>query len=169
MKRVNFSSDGKLVGVDGKVVGNRGKPRVENFQRQSDFSKDYNTERDFKEENGNLITSEDLDFLKEEKPEVEDIFEKSFWSLYDKGKALEPLRFSNGKTQEDVVKEVVDFVEAGKKVIFLHGVCGSGKSAIALNIARALGKSAIVVPIKSLQKQYEKDYMGDKYVLNKRG
>ena len=107
MKRVNFSSDGKLVGVDGKVVGNRGKPRVENFQRQSDFSKDYNTERDFKEENGNLITSEDLDFLKEEKPEVEDIFEKSFWSLYDKGKALEPLRFSNGKTQEDVVKEVV--------------------------------------------------------------
>jgi Rad3-related DNA helicase len=172
MKRVSFGSDGKLVGVDGKVLGKKRQPIANSYmssgrgvQRQSKFDE----ERDYREENGKLVTSEDLDFLKEEKPEIENIFEKDYWSLYDNGKALEPLRFSNGKSQEDIVRDVVELIEKGKKVIFLHGVCGTGKSAIALNIARVLGKSSIVVPIKSLQKQYEKDYMGDKYVLNKKG
>ncbi|MBM3247367.1 DUF2075 domain-containing protein, partial [Candidatus Pacearchaeota archaeon] len=91
------------------------------------------------------------------------------WSLFEEKKGvikeLVPKRFSNGKTQEDVVNEVVAEVKKGRKVIFVHGVCGSGKSAIALNIARELGKASIVVPIKNLQRQYEKDYMQEKYVL----
>jgi Rad3-related DNA helicase len=89
------------------------------------------------------------------------------WSLYENDEFLEPLKFSNGKTQEDVVKEVLNAIEQGHKIIFVHGICGTGKSAIALNIARNLGKTSIVVPGKNLQTQYQKDYEGKKYLLKK--
>ena len=87
------------------------------------------------------------------------------WSLYKRkaddsgigtglfnytGEKMEPLKFSNGKTQEDVVNEVMDAIGAGNKIIFIKGVCGSGKSAMALNIAKNFKKSSIIVPIKSL-------------------
>ncbi|MBI2452232.1 DEAD/DEAH box helicase family protein [Candidatus Pacearchaeota archaeon] len=104
------------------------------------------------------------------KQKLEQIFQtqdREYWSLYEDSNNLEPLKFSNGKTQEDVVKEVVSQIKEGKKIILLHGVCGTGKSAIALNIARVLGKTCIVVPIKNLQKQYEQDYMSKKYLLKK--
>jgi len=87
------------------------------------------------------------------------------WSLYDKDKFLEPLRFSNGKTQEDVVREILKSIKEGNKVIFIHGVCGTGKSAIALHLAKELGKTSIVVPTKNLQEQYRKDYENEKYIL----
>ena len=89
------------------------------------------------------------------------------WNLYEGDKFLEPLKFSNGKTQEDVVKEVLNAIKEGQKIIFIHGICGTGKSAIALNIARNLGKTSIVVPGKNLQTQYQKDYEGTKYLLKK--
>lgn len=99
------------------------------------------------------------------------------WSLNEKKgekgilkeQPLAPLMFSNGKTQEDVVKEIIKAIEDGNKIIFLHGVCGTGKSAIALNLAKEIGKASIVVPVKSLQKQYEQDYMHKKYLLKKNG
>src|SRR3989338_4833160 len=102
------------------------------------------------------------------------------WSLYQKENFLKPLKFSNGKTQEDVVKEVLESIKEGNKIIFIHGMCGTGKSAIALNIAKNLGKSSVIVPGKNLQNQYKKDYglsqvrsassasiqsKGDKYLL----
>lgn len=87
------------------------------------------------------------------------------WSLYDDGKFLEPLVFSNGKSQEDVVKEVVQEIKKGTKIIFIKGMCGTGKSAIALNLAKELGRASIVVPVKALQKQYEDDYSKKKYIL----
>jgi len=89
------------------------------------------------------------------------------WSLYDKKGALKPRIFSNGKSQEHVVQEIVKEVEKGKRVIFLKGVCGSGKSAIALNLAKELGKASVVVPVKALQKQYEEDYSNKKYLMKK--
>ncbi len=66
------------------------------------------------------------------------------WSLYKKnqgdteqetgegifnytGEKLCPLKFSNNKTQEDVVKEVLDEINKGTKIIFIKGVCGTGK------------------------------------------
>ncbi len=49
------------------------------------------------------------------------------WSLYENGKFLEPLVFSNGKSQEDVVREVLEEIKKGKKVIFIRGACGTGK------------------------------------------
>lgn len=91
------------------------------------------------------------------------------WNLYSGDKFLSPLCFSNGKSQEDVVKEVLNLINEGKKIIFIHGVCGTGKSAIALNLANELGKTSIVVPGKNLQAQYKKDYEGDKYLKKKTG
>jgi Rad3-related DNA helicase len=91
------------------------------------------------------------------------------WSLYDKDKFLEPLKFSNGKNQEDVVKEILNSIKEGKKVIFIRGMCGTGKSAVALNIAKELGKTSIVVPGKALQNQYKQDYENDKYLLKNNG
>ncbi len=82
---------------------------------------------------------------------------------------LEPLVFSNNKSQADVVKEILDEVEAGHKLIFVRGVCGSGKSAMALNLARHFKKTSIVVPIKSLQEQYETDYTKKKFILKRDG
>ncbi len=87
------------------------------------------------------------------------------WNLYENGKFLEPLMFSNGKTQEDIVKEVLNSIEKGHKIIFIRGMCGTGKSAIALNIAKEVGKASIVVPIKNLQEQYKRDYENKKHIL----
>jgi len=104
------------------------------------------------------------------------------WSLYERkeedseegaglfnysGEKLEPLKFSNGKTQADIVDEVLDTIKAGNKIIFIKGICGSGKSAIALNLARHFSKTSIIVPIKSLQEQYEKDYTQKKFIMKK--
>ncbi len=92
------------------------------------------------------------------------------WSLYEKGgEFLKPLKFSNGKTQDDVVKEVLDAIEQGHKIIFIHGICGTGKSAISLHLAKELGKTSVIVPGKNLQNQYKKDYEKDKYILGNDG
>lgn len=85
----------------------------------------------------------------------------------DKSEELPPLMFSNGKSQADVVGEVLDAINSGNKIIFIKGVCGTGKSAIALNLSRHFEKTSIVVPIKSLQHQYEKDYMRKMFILKK--
>jgi len=143
---MEFDSSGKLIGVDGKL---------------GSFSE--KKERIRKD----LKTSESLEFLRER--EFEGIFDKKYWSLYSEDRKLNPLVFSNGKSQEDIVEDIVNLIEQGKKVIFLHGVCGTGKSAIALNIARSLGKASVVVPIKSLQRQYEEEYMKSKYVVKPNG
>ncbi len=87
------------------------------------------------------------------------------WSLYKNSEFLKPLKFTNGKSQEDVVQEVLESIKRGAKVIFIKGMCGTGKSAIALNIAKNLGKTSVVVPGKSLQSQYRRDYEKEKYIL----
>ena len=90
------------------------------------------------------------------------------WSLFnEKNEALPPLKYTNGKTQEDVVTEIKNKIEEGHKVIFVKGQCGSGKSALALNLANVLGKTSIVVPVKYLQAQYELDYTRKYHLLKK--
>ncbi|OYT35905.1 hypothetical protein B6U91_02250 [Candidatus Pacearchaeota archaeon ex4484_71] len=91
------------------------------------------------------------------------------WSLYKDKEFLKPLCFSNNKTQMDVVKEVLRHFDEGKKIVFIHGICGTGKSAIALNIAKEIGKTSIVVPGKNLQNQYKRDYEGEKCIRGKDG
>ncbi len=87
------------------------------------------------------------------------------WSLHTtEGDHLEPRTFSTGKTQEDIVQDVLRAVKEGHKVIFLHGRCGTGKSAVALNVAKELGRASVVVPVKYLQHQYEEDYTKKKVI-----
>jgi len=150
MSKIKFDSRGKPI------------PLVKTRDSQIwDFESKNNTPKK------QLKTSSSLEFLKEAKA-VGDIFSTDYWSLYQGEKRLEPLKFKNGKTQEDVVREIVD-LSKNHKVIFLHGTCGSGKSAIALNVARILGKSSIVVPVKALQTQYEEDYIEKKYLSKPNG
>ena len=122
------------------LLGNKLKSSEENEQSQTHYSQKFDNSKD-----------------------------TEYWSLYKNNQWLAPLKFSNNKTQEDVVEEVVNLIKAGTKIIFLHGVCGTGKSAIALNIARVLGKAAVVVPVKNLQRQYEEDYMGKMFLLKSNG
>ncbi|MBS3090065.1 hypothetical protein J4461_04295 [Candidatus Pacearchaeota archaeon] len=152
MKRLKFSPQGKLIGVDGSWASNS------NGEDKSD---------ELFESPGELKTSSSLGFLNIK--DNEQVKDESGWSLYSEGKKLEPLKFSNGKTQEDVVNEVISAIEKGNKVVFIHGVCGTGKSAIALNIARKMGKASIVVPVKGLQRQYEEDYTSKKYLIKPDG
>ena len=179
-QRMLFDENGKLLVVDGAKVEPKYNDKVY-FQNSSPSNPPYSQRRMvstnsdkqgsfyYKKHSHHsypLKTSDSLEFLKEDySPPLEKIFENKFWDLNEQDNKIKPLLFSNGKTQEDVVKEIVNLIESGKKVIFLHGVCGSGKSAIALNVARSLnGKAAVVVPLKNLQRQYEQDYLGKKYL-----
>ena len=77
------------------------------------------------------------------------------WSLYnEEDKFLPPLKFSNEKTQQNIVDEVLQAIKEGNKIILIKGKPGTGKSAIALNIAKEFSKASIVVPVKYLQKHY---------------
>ncbi|MBS3071916.1 DEAD/DEAH box helicase family protein [Candidatus Pacearchaeota archaeon] len=170
MERLIFDSNGKIAGLDGQIV----KPNTK-FKQQSNYKKTSLSEYDGSENEDQdefaevLKKSQDLEFLKEEPIGFQNIYEHAFWSLHSEKEFLKPLKFSNEKTQEDVVKEIVNLIKNNNKIIFLHGTCGTGKSAIALNIGRILGKTSVVVPVKNLQKQYEEDYMGKKYLIKKNG
>lgn len=118
---------------------------------------------------GTLKTADSLSFLKDEEKKTENIFSQVNWDLNDKNGKITPLKFSNGKTQEDIVSEILESIKSGEKIIFLHGACGTGKSAIALNVARKLGKSSIIVPVKTLQRQYEDDYAERKFLYKPDG
>ena len=145
MKRLKFDSQGRLLSLKGEEL------------------KKWAPKERLKPKN--LKTSISLDFLKsEEKKDIEEIFDNSSWNLNNSSSPVTPLKFSNGKTQEDIVKEIHSLIKEGNKIIFLHGTCGTGKSAIALNLARVLGTASIVVPVKNLQRQYEEDYMGKMFI-----
>ena len=151
-QRLRFNAQGKLIGVDGSGFA-------------LDGGDGYSGENgDAEQAPSELRTSASLAFLQRVGMQ-EAVADNDSWSLHKEDKKLEPLRFSNGKTQADVVEEVVQLIRQGKKVILIHGVCGTGKSAIALNLARRLGRASIVVPVKGLQKQYEQDYMGAMYLV----
>jgi Rad3-related DNA helicase len=158
MSAMKFDSSGNFIGASGVV-----KEKNSNF---ADKEWEDNSEENFSSDE-KLKTSECLEFLKEDNLNkgVGNVFSKRFWNLMENDREISPLKFSNGKTQEDIVREIYDLVKAGEKVIFLRGACGTGKSAIALNLARVLGKASVVVPVKALQKQYEEDYLGKKYLL----
>ena len=191
MSKLEFDSDGRFIGINKRIFTKDDKSKPTPSKRLHD--KKYNCQTCGRPINhrGNCLEcnirnkrTEELgtdDLLgnklkkgdENEKSNTPQKFDNSqdteYWSLYKNSQRLDPLRFSNGKTQEDVVEEVVNLIKSGAKIIFLHGVCGTGKSAIALNIARVLGKSAIVVPVKGLQRQYEEDYMGKMFLLKTSG
>lgn len=192
MAKLNFDSQGRFIGIDGKTLPKESQSMLIHSNR---YDKNYNCQICGRpiHHRGNCLRcniqnkkakeSASDDFfgsklkkgepdgkLKEARSErFDNSKDTEYWSLYKNGQRMPPLRFSNNKTQEDVVEEVVNLIRKGKKIIFLHGVCGTGKSAIALNIARILGKAAVVVPVKNLQRQYEEDYLGKMFLLKPSG
>jgi Rad3-related DNA helicase len=88
--------------------------------------------------------------------------------LYDKGKPLEPRRYSSGKTQVDIIQEIVDAFESND-VVFLQATVGSGKSVVGIRTALELGRGVVSVPTKVLSDQYAASYEGDKYFLKGKG
>jgi len=147
---LRFNDDGSLY-VSGLNNTNRIKIRENNF---------YKSEDDLDIFGGKV---EDINYTDDKEYHLDD--DVSGFNLYSKDKRLNSLKFSNGKTQEDVVKEITNSIKNGKRIIFIRGMCGTGKSVIALNIAKNFNKTSIVVPGKVLQRQYMEDYSNEKYVL----
>jgi hypothetical protein len=90
------------------------------------------------------------------------------WQLSNKnGDLVQPLSFSNGKTQKDIVGEIMDNFSNGSDIIFFGANVGSGKSAIALNLIDQYGKKGIIAcPTKVLQDQYENSYTKKLHIGN---
>ncbi len=190
MGKLNFDPQGKLIGINNKLFDRSNQLKLTS---QKSYGKKHNCEICGRSINhggnclecnirnkkaaelamgdllGNKLKSSKEDEQSNPLQKFDNSQDTEYWSLYKNNQKLAPLKFSNNKTQEDVVEEVVNLVRAGTKIIFLHGVCGTGKSAIALNIARVLGKAAVVVPVKNLQTQYQEDYMGKMFLLKSNG
>lgn len=70
-------------------------------------------------------------------------------------------------SQLTVLKEIQKAYEGGSRFVILEAPVGSGKSAIAITLARYFGKSHIITPRKNLQNQYYGDF--DKHVVLMKG
>ncbi len=94
----------------------------------------------------------------------------NYWGLYEKGKLCKPRKYSTGKTQEDVIREIIEAFES-YEIVALKGAVGTGKSAIAAHVAAIVGdgKGIIVVPTKVLEDQYYRDYGGRKFEIRLNG
>jgi len=79
------------------------------------------------------------------------------WGLYRGDELVPPLLYSNEKGQDQVVREILELFNS-YDIIFLQGAVGTGKSAIALSVANKMNGGIVVVPTKTLQQQYVKDY-----------
>jgi hypothetical protein len=85
------------------------------------------------------------------------------WNLKNDNEIVSPLVYSNGKSQIDIVNELISELKTSD-IVILKGAVGTGKSAIALHLIKYFGKGIIVVPTKVLEKQYQRDYCyGGKY------
>ncbi len=170
MAKLSFNADGSLASVDNVSVKAKSKFQKKDVLRSglSQWDKKDYEEEDFEGEDRVVFLPRSSAEL-EKVPESVKSAAASYWSLHAGERSLSPLRFSNGKTQEDIVREIVQLIKSGSRMVFLHGACGTGKSAIALNVARQIGRASLVVPVKSLQRQYEEDYRDGKYVLTRSG
>src|SRR3989339_406992 len=118
MSLLKFDSSGRLSSVGERSV-NEEKKRDENYKKVKeenfDFLKDEEDNHDFKSSSRDLKKTDSLHFLNQ----GEETFNinKGFWDFNIEGNPISPLKFSNGKTQEDIVKEVVDLIRQGNKII----------------------------------------------------
>ncbi|HWG89726.1 MAG TPA: helicase C-terminal domain-containing protein [Candidatus Thermoplasmatota archaeon] len=92
----------------------------------------------------------------------------AFWGLMKDGKPIAPRSYSNGKSQQQVVGEILDAFKKGATDVFFHANLGSGKSIVALMVIANMGRGLVVVPTKNLQDQYQADYEGRLSVMNPR-
>jgi Rad3-related DNA helicase len=90
------------------------------------------------------------------------------FGLYGKSGRLEPRRYSSGKTQADLIKEILGAFE-NNDIVFLRATVGSGKSAVGLRTIMEFGRGVISVPTKVLSDQYAAAYEGEKYFIKEDG
>lgn len=79
-----------------------------------------------------------------------------------KGISINPLVYSDGRDQKNIISEILNSFDSGENLLFLKAQVSTGKSAIALSLINILGKGIISVPVKVLQDQYKESYL-DKY------
>lgn len=85
--------------------------------------------------------------------------------LYEDGEKLESLEYSSGKTQTEVVGEILEAFES-HNLVWLDGKVGSGKSVVGIRTALEMGGGTFSVPTKVLSDQYYEDYYaGDKQFM----
>ncbi len=90
-------------------------------------------------------------------------------NLHDReGRLLEPLRYSSGKTQVDLIEEILEAFREND-VVFLKGVVGSGKSIVGLRTILEFGRGVVSVPTKVLSDQYARSYEHNMYFTNSDG
>ncbi len=83
--------------------------------------------------------------------------------LYDmKNRLHEPLRYSSGKTQTDLIEEILEAFR-GNDIVFLRGAVGSGKSVVGLRTILEFRRGVVSVPTKVLSDQYVDSYERSKY------
>jgi len=90
------------------------------------------------------------------------------FGLYGSGGQLEPRRYSSGKTQTDLIKEIIKAFE-DNDIIFLRATVGSGKSVVGLRTILEFGRGIVSVPTKVLSDQYAAAYEGEKYFVKEDG
>ena len=88
--------------------------------------------------------------------------------LYGSSGQLEPRRYSSGKTQIDIIEEIVDAFDKND-IVFFKATVGSGKSAVGLRTILEFGRGIVSVPTKVLSDQYASSYEGDKYFIKQDG
>jgi len=90
------------------------------------------------------------------------------FGLFEDSGSLAPRRYSSGKTQADLIKEIVGAFD-DNDIVFLRATVGSGKSAIGLRTILEFGRGIISVPTKILSDQYAAAYEGKKYFVKEDG
>jgi Rad3-related DNA helicase len=70
-------------------------------------------------------------------------------------------------SQLAIIDRIQKEFEAGAQTILLEAPVGSGKSAIAVTVAKALGSSHIITPRKALQDQYVEDFSQSGFAVMK--
>ncbi len=88
--------------------------------------------------------------------------------LYDKKKPLQPRRYSSGKTQSDLIREILESFKS-HDIVLLRAMVGSGKSVVGIRTILELGKGIVSVPTKVLSEQYAASYEGERYFLKEDG
>lgn len=84
-------------------------------------------------------------------------------NLFDRaGSPVPPIVYPSGKTQTDLVSEILAAFK-DSDVVFLKGIVGSGKSVVGMRVALEMGKGAVSVPTKVLSDQYVRSYERNLY------
>ncbi|MFN4132914.1 MAG: helicase C-terminal domain-containing protein [Candidatus Hadarchaeales archaeon] len=89
-------------------------------------------------------------------------------NLYEDEKPLPPRRYSSGKTQVDLIEEILEALESND-VVLLRAMVGSGKSVVGIRTILELGRGVVAVPTKVLSDQYSRSYEKEKYFLRENG